>query len=69
MLGLVNGLDTTVWNPATDNALPLTYDSATFGAGKAAAKAALQGEYGLQADAEKPLFGLVSRCPIKRGST
>lgn len=67
LLGLVNGLDTTVWNPATDNALPLTYDSATFGAGKAAAKAALQGEYGLQADAEKPLFGLVSRLSDQKG--
>ena len=67
LLGLVNGLDTTVWNPATDNALPLTYDSATFGAGKAAAKAALQDEYGLQADAEKPLFGLVSRLSDQKG--
>ena len=67
LLGLVNGLDTAVWNPATDTALPLTYDEATFAAGKAAAKAALQQEQGLQSDPEKPVFGLVSRLSDQKG--
>ena len=67
LMGMVNGLDTAVWNPATDTALPLTYDKATFAAGKAAAKAALQQEHGLQSDPDKPLFGLVSRLSDQKG--
>jgi len=67
LVGLVNGLDTGVWNPGTDAALPQTYTARTAKAGKAAAKAALQAQFGLEARTDKPLFGLVSRLSDQKG--
>lgn len=67
LVGLVNGLDTAVWDPETDPALPLTYTSRTAAKGKAAAKAALQSQFSLETSAEKPLFGLVSRLSDQKG--
>lgn len=67
LVGLINGLDTEVWNPETDASLPLTYTVKTAKAGKAAAKAALQAQFGLEAKADKPMFGLVSRLSDQKG--
>ncbi len=67
LIGIVNGLDTDVWNPATDAALPLTYGPETFAAGKAAAKKQVQAAFGLEAAPSKPMFGLVSRLSDQKG--
>lgn len=67
LLGLVNGLDTAVWNPMSDAALPLSYEASTAAQGKAAAKARLQKDHGLETNPDKPVFGLVSRLSDQKG--
>lgn len=63
--GVLNGLDTDVWNPAADRALPRPYDAATVTAGKAAARAELTQRYSLPAD--RPLLTAVSRLSDQKG--
>src|SRR5262249_18366105 len=58
--GIVNGIDTDVWNPATDPALAAPYDAETR-SGKAACKAAILAELGLEARAGRPLAVHVGR--------
>lgn len=60
--GIVNGIDTAVWNPATDPAIR-TYKTAK---GKARNKKALLREFGL-APADGPLCVLVSRLTEQKG--
>jgi starch synthase len=64
--GILNGIDTEVWNPATDPAIPARFSAAAL-AGKAACKAALQAETGLAVDADAPLFVAVSRLSSQKG--
>ncbi|MCE0521965.1 MAG: glycogen synthase [Methylacidiphilales bacterium] len=64
--GIVNGVDTTVWNPATDAYLPARY-SRDNPAGKAACKRALQERFGLTVDPKIPLFAIVSRFAPQKG--
>lgn len=64
--GILNGVDETVWNPATDALLPSRYDAQRI-AGKARCKAALQSELGLAVDNTQPLFGIVSRLVEQKG--
>ncbi len=67
LTGILNGADYTVWNPVTDRYLPVNYDASTFTSGKAACKAALQSELGLELAADKPLIGMVSRLTDQKG--
>jgi starch synthase len=62
----LNGVDREVWNPARDPALAARY-SAEAPAGKAACKRALQAEVGLDARADAPLLGVVSRLTWQKG--
>ena len=64
--GIVNGVDTTVWNPATDQYLPARYSKDDL-SGKAACKRALQERFGLTVDPKIPLFGIVSRFAPQKG--
>jgi len=64
--GILNGIDTDVWNPATDTALPERY-SAELPQGKARCKASLQARFGLNVDASGPLIGVVSRLTSQKG--
>jgi starch synthase len=64
--GILNGVDTSVWNPATDKYLPARYSVGNM-AGKAICKAALQERFGLTVDARFPLFGIVSRFAAQKG--
>ncbi len=64
--GILNGIDTRVWNPATDTALAERY-SAAHPQGKARCKAALQAQFGLTIDAAAPLVGVVSRLTAQKG--
>jgi starch synthase len=66
LTGILNGIDTQVWNPATDELLPHRYGAADL-AGKARNKAALQAQCGLRADPKALLFGLVSRLTSQKG--
>ena len=64
--GILNGIDTQVWNPAADAALAHGY-SARAMAGKAQCKAALQQHFGLELSAQAPLLGVVSRLTPQKG--
>jgi starch synthase len=64
--GILNGIDSEVWNPATDAAIPARY-SAEQPAGKAACKAALQAEFGLGVDAAAPLLVSIGRLSSQKG--
>ncbi|MGL5136985.1 MAG: glycogen synthase GlgA, partial [Beijerinckiaceae bacterium] len=66
LTGILNGIDTTVWNPATDVHLSRTYDAASLSA-RAANKMALQRRFGLTLDPTAPLFGVVSRLSWQKG--
>ena len=60
LAGVLNGIDTDSWNPATDRAIAARYDAATF-ARRAQNKAALQREAGLASAPGSPLAAIVSR--------
>ena len=62
--GILNGIDTEVWNPATDPHLAVTYSNPE---GRAANKIALQRELGLTEAADAPLFAVVSRLTHQKG--
>ncbi len=64
--GVLNGVDGTVWDPATDSGLAQRY-SAREPAGKARCKSGLQRELGLQVQADEMLFGVVSRLTSQKG--
>ncbi|QDT52337.1 Glycogen synthase [Caulifigura coniformis] len=67
LVGVLNGVDTTEWNPKIDPFLDTCYTASTVEAGKAACKAALQKELGLNADPDALLFGMVSRMADQKG--
>ena len=64
--GILNGIDTAEWNPATDRYLKHRYDAQHIVA-KAAGKRALQLELGLPTRDDLPLFGVVSRLTQQKG--
>ncbi|MEI7566727.1 MAG: glycogen synthase GlgA [Opitutaceae bacterium] len=64
--GLLNGIDTAVWNPATDQCLPARY-SATNLKGKAICRAELLKEFGWSAKFKGPIFGMVCRFTAAKG--
>lgn len=64
--GILNGVDTDIWNPADDPAIAAAY-AANRLAAKRANKAALQAEMGLRPDDDRPLFGVISRLTQQKG--
>lgn len=64
--GILNGIDTAEWNPATDPHLASHYDHKHL-ARKSAIKHALQTRLGLNTDAEPPLLAVVSRMAHQKG--
>jgi starch synthase len=66
LTGILNGIDETVWNPATDSNLVANYDSGQL-ENKVKNKLALQTETGLTVDDDIPLIGLVSRLVNQKG--
>ncbi len=66
LFGIMNGIDDAVWNPESDPHIPARFSSAHPEA-KAACKAALQKELGLEPDAEGPLCVVVSRLAHQKG--
>ena len=65
--GIVNGIDTTNWNPATDPEIPYHFDKVNIKAGKALDKEALQKELGLEVNPDVMLVGCVSRLTWQKG--
>jgi starch synthase len=66
LYGILNGIDTSLWNPATDPNIPAAFDDDHLG-GKAECKRALQAELGLDQDPNAPLFVVVSRLVTMKG--
>ena len=64
--GILNGIDTDVWNPQKDNLIPKKYSVKDM-SGKAKAKEALQKYFGLSADPAMPLIGMVARLSEQKG--
>ncbi|HWU86296.1 MAG TPA: glycogen/starch synthase, partial [Kofleriaceae bacterium] len=65
--GIVNGIDTAAWNPATDLALPARYAIGQL-AGKRACRDALAAEAGLPLPGDDvPLIGVISRMSEHKG--
>lgn len=63
-LGITNGIDTGLWDPATDSVLPDRYSAADMG-GKAMARADLVERHGL--DPTGPLLGVIGRLDPQKG--
>ena len=66
LTGILNGIDTAIWNPATDPNLDANYDRDHLDA-KLKNKQALQRESGLECRDDCPLFGVVSRLTTQKG--
>ncbi|MDR2796221.1 MAG: glycogen synthase [Spirochaetaceae bacterium] len=64
--GILNGIDSNVWNPAKDKLIPRPYSTGDMG-GKAEAKAELQKRFGLTADPGIPVIGMVTRLSEQKG--
>jgi len=67
LTGITNGIDTGVFNPETDPALPAHYNVDSFVAGKNACKVALQQEVGLPVEPDVPLMVMVTRLAGHKG--
>ena len=67
ILGIVNGIDTDIWNPATDKLLAADYDEKSAIKNKKANKKALQESLGLDVDEHKMVIGLISRLTNQKG--
>jgi starch synthase len=64
--GILNGIDTHIWDPSSDAALVQCY-SAAQPQGKAVCKVSLQQQFGLELQPAAPLLGLVSRLTSQKG--
>jgi starch synthase len=66
LTGILNGIDTTVWDPAKDALIPARYDATTLDR-KAVNKEALQIRLGLEPRRDIPLLGAVTRLTTQKG--
>jgi starch synthase len=69
VVGILNGIDQALWDPARDAFLPTPFDSEHL-EGKAAAKRAVLESYKLPADAAallRPVIGMISRMVDQKG--
>ena len=64
--GIINGIDTEVWNPKTDTMIAGNFTSKSIAKGKQVNKDALCERFGL--DPNKPLFTFIGRLVIEKGA-
>jgi starch synthase len=64
--GILNGLDTAIWDPATDDALPANYSRGDL-AGKAECRRALLTELGFDPADGRPVLGMIGRLDPQKG--
>ncbi len=67
IVGITNGVDYSVWNPATDSAIAARYD-AEDPANKVRCRGALQKEIGLSLDESAPIIACIGRIVEQKGS-
>ena len=66
LIGVTNGIDTVEWNPANDDLLPAKYDIDDL-KGKRVCKEHLQESFGLFAESDAMIVGVVSRLYWQKG--
>ncbi|HEY5220441.1 MAG TPA: glycogen/starch synthase, partial [Gemmatimonadaceae bacterium] len=66
LVGITNGIDQRVWDPAKDDQIAAHYSCADV-SGKAACKAVLQRSLGLPERTDTPLFGMTGRLVKQKG--
>ncbi|HEY3177528.1 MAG TPA: glycogen synthase GlgA [Casimicrobiaceae bacterium] len=66
LTGILNGIDTMVWDPANDPLIPARYDATKLGR-KNANKKALQIRFGLETQKDTLLLGAVTRLTTQKG--
>jgi starch synthase len=64
--GIINGIDTEVWNPKTDAMIAAKYSATTLTAGKQKNKAELCARFNLSI--EKPLISFIGRLVLEKGA-
>ncbi|MCF0126958.1 MAG: glycogen/starch synthase, partial [Pseudobutyrivibrio sp.] len=67
MQGIVNGIDNSLYDPATDSALFKNFDISNFRKNKKINKTKLQEMLGLEVDDKKYMIGLISRLTDQKG--
>lgn len=65
--GILNGIDTDLWNPATDKWTPAHFDTSNVFEQKPLCKSALQREMGLPERDDSPVIGIVGRLAQQKG--
>lgn len=66
LTGILNGVDTEIWNPEKDRLIPARYSAKKLDQ-KAVNKAALQKKMGLPVDPDIPVIGIVTRLADQKG--
>jgi starch synthase len=66
LLGILNGVDYSVWDPSVDELIPARYSAGDMG-GKGVCRRALLERSGLPVDSDAPVIGLVSRLADQKG--
>jgi starch synthase len=66
LVGVLNGIDQRIWNPATDTQITGQYSAEKL-EGKRRCKAALQRSFGLPQRRRAPLFGMTGRLVAQKG--
>lgn len=64
--GIINGIDETVWDPASDTRIPAPYSTRKLHA-RAVNKAALREHFGLRSETDRLLVGVISRLSWQKG--
>lgn len=64
--GILNGVDTVVWNPSKDKKIPVQYSASSIEK-KLQNKLALQERMGLEVNPSVPLFGIITRLADQKG--
>lgn len=67
LTGVLNGIDTSVWNPQTDPCLAANYNVENWRTEKPECKTDLQQIMGLKVDPDVPLIGIVGRIASQKG--
>jgi starch synthase len=67
LVGILNGIDTKLWNPSKDLIIPKQYSFEDFKHGKFLNKRELRKEFGLAQDDYKPIFSMAVRLTEQKG--